>query len=244
MANKSTHSGPKQSAADVSIGGVDPRARDVAKDLARRSGMTLGEWLNRVILEEHATPEEPERTAKVVRYSAVSLPAQREASAPFAAHISAMRAAIEAVAPWRDVSAFLGGPSVLRRPVESALDAHDLLATGIPARALTSLVEQVALLQEAANFERALGMSQRTLQRRRDEPDRPLSVEQSGRTWKFAEILAKAVMVFGSQEDAEAWLQRPAVGLNQRSPLELLSTAAGVEAVEEHLGRLEHGVYA
>ncbi|OXE36386.1 MAG: hypothetical protein CGW95_07965 [Phenylobacterium zucineum] len=32
--------------------GIDPKAREVAKDLARRSGMTLGEWLNQMIFEE------------------------------------------------------------------------------------------------------------------------------------------------------------------------------------------------
>ncbi|MDP2258537.1 MAG: peptidoglycan-binding protein [Caulobacter sp.] len=31
--------------------GIDPKAREIAKDLARRSGMTLGEWLNRMIVE-------------------------------------------------------------------------------------------------------------------------------------------------------------------------------------------------
>lgn len=34
-----------------SVKGIDPKAREIAKDLARRSGMTLGEWLNQVILE-------------------------------------------------------------------------------------------------------------------------------------------------------------------------------------------------
>ena len=40
-----------------SVKGINPRAREVAKDLARRSGMTLGEWLNRVILDDDM-PEE------------------------------------------------------------------------------------------------------------------------------------------------------------------------------------------
>ncbi|MDO8297810.1 MAG: peptidoglycan-binding protein [Caulobacter sp.] len=31
--------------------GIDPKTREIAKDLARRSGMTLGEWLNRMIGE-------------------------------------------------------------------------------------------------------------------------------------------------------------------------------------------------
>jgi len=40
-----------------SVKGIDPKAREVAKELARRSGMTLGEWLNRIILEDDL-PEE------------------------------------------------------------------------------------------------------------------------------------------------------------------------------------------
>lgn len=40
-----------------SVKGIDPKAREVAKDLARRSGMTLGEWLNHMILEDDL-PEE------------------------------------------------------------------------------------------------------------------------------------------------------------------------------------------
>jgi len=39
-------------AAPWSVKGIDPKAREVAKELARRSGMTLGEWLNRIILED------------------------------------------------------------------------------------------------------------------------------------------------------------------------------------------------
>lgn len=35
-----------------SVKGIDPKAREVAKDLARRSGMTLGEWLNSMIMED------------------------------------------------------------------------------------------------------------------------------------------------------------------------------------------------
>jgi localization factor PodJL len=39
-------------AAPWSVKGIDPKAREVAKDLARRSGMTLGDWLNQMIMED------------------------------------------------------------------------------------------------------------------------------------------------------------------------------------------------
>ncbi|MDC7676046.1 SEL1-like repeat protein [Asticcacaulis machinosus] len=44
-----------------SVKGIDSKAREVAKDLARRSGMTLGEWLNQVILEgDEPEPARPQ----------------------------------------------------------------------------------------------------------------------------------------------------------------------------------------
>ena len=41
-----------------SVKGIDPKAREIAKDLARREGLTLGDWLNRMI-EESGGPVEP-----------------------------------------------------------------------------------------------------------------------------------------------------------------------------------------
>jgi putative toxin-antitoxin system antitoxin component (TIGR02293 family) len=93
-------------------------------------------------------------------------------------------------------------------------------------------------------LENAVGMSLRTFQRKKDMPAKLLSQEQSGRTWKFAEILARATEVFGSQQEAEEWLERPAIGLEQRRPIDLLATPAGVELVEDLLVRIDYGVYA
>jgi putative toxin-antitoxin system antitoxin component (TIGR02293 family) len=49
--------------------------------------------------------------------------------------------------------------------------------------------------------------------------------------------------VLGSQQEAEQWLERPAIGLDRRRPIDLLATPAGVELVETFLERLEYGVY-
>jgi putative toxin-antitoxin system antitoxin component (TIGR02293 family) len=94
-----------------------------------------------------------------------------------------------------------------------------------------------------AFIEKAIGMGLRTLLRRKAASEKPLNSEQSGRTWKFDEILAKATAVLGSQEEAEQWLERPAIGLDQRRPIDLLATPAGVEMIEDLLERLEYGVY-
>lgn len=139
----------------------------------------------------------------------------------------------------------LGGPRVLRRRLGTPLDTHDLLLAGLPARALDHLVGEVPVLKHADILERALGISERTYYRRKKEaPEKPLSREQSGRVWKFAEILARAAALFGSQQAAERWLEEPVMGLDQRRPIDLFSTPAGVEALETYLTRIEYGVYA
>ena len=150
--------------------------------------------------------------------------------------------------PHRDVelqrvAALLGGEGVLRHLLRGPLDTHEMLLRGLPGEALTHLISSFVVLHKTASLEKAVGISLRTFQRRKDAPGKPLSQEQSGRTWKFAEILARATALLGSQEEAEQWLESPAVGLDQRRPIELLATPAGVELVEEFLRRLEYGVY-
>ncbi|PWC39485.1 antitoxin Xre/MbcA/ParS toxin-binding domain-containing protein [Azospirillum sp. TSO35-2] len=143
---------------------------------------------------------------------------------------------------YQRVTDLLGGPRVFKRPVVTQLDAHNAIKTGLPGGALYHLVTHLRVLKPAS-IESAVGMSVRTYQRRKGAPDKPLSPEQGGRTWKLAEILARASEVFGSQEEAEQWLERPAIGLDNNRPLDLLDTPAGVEMVEDYLGRMASGVY-
>ncbi|MEE2953349.1 MAG: antitoxin Xre/MbcA/ParS toxin-binding domain-containing protein [Pseudomonadota bacterium] len=141
------------------------------------------------------------------------------------------------------VTSLLGGEATLRQAVNSPFEAHELIKSGIPSGALSALRAHIADLPFAA-VERVVGISLRTVQRHEAEGGkRRLSTEQSGRAWKFAEILGKATEVFGTQAAAEDWLKRPALALDQRTPLELLSTPAGTKLVEDHLTRLEYGVY-
>jgi putative toxin-antitoxin system antitoxin component (TIGR02293 family) len=62
-------------------------------------------------------------------------------------------------------------------------------------------------------------------------------------TRKFTEILARATTLLGAQTAAEQWLEQPAIGLDQRRPIDLMTTPAGPELVEDYLGRIEYGVY-
>lgn len=154
----------------------------------------------------------------------------------------------KAVLVERDIArtfAILGGKTTIGTVVHDGLEAHDLLMVGLPSAALLHLTKEVAFLNTEINLDKAIGISVRTLQRRRkDTSDAVLSIEQSNRTWKFAEILGRTTEIFGSRPEAEAWMNLPAIGLDQRRPIDLLATAVGVEAVEDYLTRIEYGVYA
>jgi putative toxin-antitoxin system antitoxin component (TIGR02293 family) len=144
--------------------------------------------------------------------------------------------------PASDAAGLLGGVALLKKRIRTQLDAHAVVERGIPSSAVNHLIAQVKVLDPAA-VRKAVGLSVRTVQRRSQTPQKPLSPEQSGRAWKFAELLATATEVFGNQQAAEEWLAAPAVALDQHRPIELLSTAVGAELVEQLLTRIEYGVY-
>ncbi|HEV2515638.1 MAG TPA: antitoxin Xre/MbcA/ParS toxin-binding domain-containing protein [Devosia sp.] len=137
----------------------------------------------------------------------------------------------------------LGGPTVLRQTISSAIDAHEMLISGMPGPALAHLIIRLGDVGKTIYFERAIGLSHRTVQRRKEDPERLLTPEQSGRAWKFAEVFAKAAEVFGTEDEARRWLEEPAMALDQRRPIDLLASPAGTELVENLLLQLEYGVY-
>jgi putative toxin-antitoxin system antitoxin component (TIGR02293 family) len=138
---------------------------------------------------------------------------------------------------------FLGWSKVFTTASRSPLEVHDAIYRGFPSETVLELIKRIKVIGEKDLVEKALGLSLRTTQRHKASPGKVLSTEQSSRIWKFAEILSKAVTVLGSQEEAERWLSQPAMALEQKRPIDLLSTSAGVELVEDLLTRMEYGVY-
>jgi uncharacterized protein (DUF2384 family) len=98
---------------------------------------------------------------------------------------------------YQRVVDLLGGSKVFSQRILTPLDAHNAIRKGLPGRALQSFVTNLRVLKPI-DIEKAVGMSVRTCQRRSAAPEKPLSAEQGGRTWKLAEILTQATEVFGS----------------------------------------------
>ena len=140
------------------------------------------------------------------------------------------------------VITYLGGFKVVKKHVRSASDVHDLIVKGLPSEAVMHVVAKSRNLDQD-KVGRALGMSTRTIQRRKDQAAKPLSAEQGDRTWKFSELMVRATALLGSQAEAERWFDTPALGLDQRRPIDLMGSSVGAALVGDLLGRMEYGVY-
>ena len=68
---------------------------------------------------------------------------------------------------------------------------------------------------------------------------------ESERLMRLAKLHKKALDLFeGDAVAARTWLSSPNRALGGRIPLSLVETELGVLAVEDVIGRLEHGVYS
>lgn len=208
---------------------TDVSHREKAEAAARRAGMSRGDWLNSMIGDERPRSAEHQLSASSGMMD--ELPGLEGGR---------VREESERLRRIADV---LGGPKVVGKYPADTLAAHELLERRLPNTAIKCLLEGMTTLGQQT-VEGAIGMSVRTRQRREKHPTELLSQDQTARTWKLAEILTRAISVFGSRTAAEQWLAEPATGLDQRRPIDLLTTPAGVELVEDFLGRIEYGVYA
>jgi len=137
----------------------------------------------------------------------------------------------------------LGGRKYWRHELTSKSSIHAAIVKGVPYGALVFFVDQVEEIDEE-DVEKVLGISARTMRRQRETPDKPMPPDLASKAWLFAETLAKATEIFGSREEAERWMSRPAMGLDGQRPIDLLRTVQGAELVGDFLGRLEYGVYS
>ena len=128
----------------------------------------------------------------------------------------------------------------VRGKIVTLLDVSDRIVIGLPPRSLDRVK---ALLQLSdRQMSAALGVSLKTIGRARRTPDRRLSPGISDRLFRLARVFAAAREVLGDEDAARSWLRSAQLGLNNRIPMDLLSTEAGTREVEDLLGRIEYGV--
>lgn len=137
------------------------------------------------------------------------------------------------------VGTMLGGGAILGRPIATALDLATVIQDGIPTRAVRLLWKK-KVVSPAELYARVV--PRRTFEHR--ERAGRLTPEQSDRLARVLRIVALAERSFGDAARAAHWLRRKTRPLDGLTPLELLGSDAGAKAVEELLGRIEHGIAA
>jgi putative toxin-antitoxin system antitoxin component (TIGR02293 family) len=140
----------------------------------------------------------------------------------------------------RRVAKTLGVARLLKHRLGSAVAVHEALHAGLPRRALLRAIpEGIPVLQVLPVF----GISLRTYMRLKSEPDKLLDPEQSGRVWRFAELLAKTEDILGSHQNAVDWMMATSMALEGRRPIDLLTTPVGAQLVDDVVERMRYGVY-
>ena len=138
------------------------------------------------------------------------------------------------------VASLLGGVSVVKRKSNTTRDWIEIVRQGLPALAIAALARTVQLTQ--AELGETLAIPERTLLRRKQEG--MLNTEESAKLVRVARIVHRAIEVFEDRAKAIDWLKEPNRALGYVSPLSLLDTDLGAEAVRDTMGRIEQGVFA
>lgn len=110
---------------------------------------------------------------------------------------------------------------------------------GVPMRAVEALLEAMGIgLQDIAGI---LPVSYRTL--KRYSPDHLLDKDLSAHVLELGRVFVRATETFGNEDRARRWLAGSCQALGGVTPLSMLDTTLGAEAVMDELVRIEHGVY-
>lgn len=137
------------------------------------------------------------------------------------------------------MTAYLGGRSVLKRTVTSRLDLVPMLRTGLPFGVLAAVGARLALSVDAVGA--SLHVPQRTLARRKEQGR--LDTQESERAVRLADVASWATEIFGDV-GARRWLQEPNRALGGATPMDLLDTDIGANAVRDVLVRIDYGVFS
>ena len=131
--------------------------------------------------------------------------------------------------------------AALAIPYDDNFRINAMVRQGIPAKTLTEIAQLLNI--DMGKLAAAVRIPRRTLERRLADAS-VLPFDEGDRTVRIGRLLAKATDVFEDQAEAALWFTEPLEILGGVSPLELSATDAGARAVEQALGRIEHGVFA
>jgi putative toxin-antitoxin system antitoxin component (TIGR02293 family) len=122
---------------------------------------------------------------------------------------------------------------------KSDFELARLTEEGLPLDSIVSLKDHGLTFTEISD----IIISPRTLKHRKSRREL-LSNEETDRVVRVARLLSMAEEIFGSRKKALAWLRAKDDRLDNRSPLQMLSTESGGRLIENMLWQIDEGAFS
>ncbi len=141
---------------------------------------------------------------------------------------------------YSDVARLLGIPSSTRSGADvSPLRLIERIEGGLPVESLIRIAKSLA--PDDIKFIYNV-VPRATLNRRKAQSDNKLSADEGAKVTRIARVWSAAVDVWGSEENARAFLFRPHAMIEDKRPIDLvIQSELGAEMVLDILGRLKYG---
>jgi putative toxin-antitoxin system antitoxin component (TIGR02293 family) len=127
-------------------------------------------------------------------------------------------------------------------PLDDDIRMAGLVAKGIPADSIRRIAVLLGF-SSALRLAPLIGIGAKTIERRLKGGTR-LKPDESERVARILRLISRAVEVFQSESAARRWLERPLSVFGGLTPLKMGSSEPGARAVEQVLGKIEHGVFS
>lgn len=127
----------------------------------------------------------------------------------------------------------------IRTPLTS-MDMASMSRRGVSPSTVAKITDFMDITQKELSS--ILAIPERTLVRRKGAEMLPS--DESGKLVRMARVIERAEDVFEDQDAARDWLKSANASLSGETPMSMLDTEFGAEAVLDTLGRIEHGVFA
>lgn len=138
------------------------------------------------------------------------------------------------------IEQLLGGSDLIGHPIRNEMDLYELSKTGLPKKALVNLIQNLGFTVKS--MASLLNVTERTIQRKNDMD--LLDGVTSEQILQVADVYSRGSTVFDSPEGFKQWLAFENKALNNRKPIDLLSSRYGAQMVLDEIGRIENGIIA
>jgi putative toxin-antitoxin system antitoxin component (TIGR02293 family) len=146
----------------------------------------------------------------------------------------------EPLLQYKTMQVILGGNKLLPKAITGDADLINLSRSGVKKSSLKSLSNYLGISMDKMSS--LMHSSHRNIQRKDD--NELLDVYKSEQVIEVAQVVSKALDIFGSKENMQQWLHSDIIALGNKKPIDLLDTSFGIRMIYKVLGRLEHGVYS